>query len=100
MVSNGDAVTLSLADGPPDPFGDGPAIFTGTRNGDAISASRGPENRGGMACPGDASITPEVGGELTATLAGNEISGQYTEVYGSGVSQVTFLFTFYASLVE
>jgi hypothetical protein len=53
-----------------------------------------------MACPGDASITPEVGGELTATLAGNEISGQYTEVYGSGVSQVTFLFTFYASLVE
>jgi hypothetical protein len=41
-----------------------------------------------------------VGDDLTATLAGNEISGQCTEAYGSGVNHVTFVFTFYASPLE
>jgi hypothetical protein len=75
-------------------------FFVGTRKGEAISPSRRQENLGGVACPGDASITPEVGGDLTATLARNEISGQYTAACGSGVNQVTFVFTFYASLLE
>ena len=98
MVSDGDAVTISLSEGPADPLGDGPAIFRGTRSGDTISASRSQANLGGLACPGDGSITPEVGGDLTATLAGNEISGQYTAIYGAGANQVTLLFGFGASL--
>jgi hypothetical protein len=102
IAFNGDAVTLSLAEGqgPPGPFDDAPAVFAGVRSGNIVSASRTQANLGGMSCPGDLAITPQLGGELTATLAGNAISGEYTEVYGTGIDQVTFAFSFHATVAE
>jgi len=53
---------------------------------------------GGLACPSDASVTPETRGDLTATLTSGGIAGQYTEVYGSGPDSVTFHFVIQAHL--
>jgi len=95
---NGSFATLSLGEEPPsnDPMAEGPGIFRGTISGNSISASyAGPF--GGFACPGDGSITRRTGGNLTATLSGKTIGGQYTEIYGNGADAVTLLFRFDAS---
>ena len=99
MDADGDAVTLTLSESPlpPNPFDEPPARFRGIRQGNAIVASRtGP--MGGMACPQDAGITPQTGGDLTATISGNQIAGEYTEIFGTGPGQVTFVFRFQAAL--
>ena len=95
MKLSGDAVTLSLAEGPEDPTA---ANFVGLRHGDVISASRSLVNLGGFGCPGDLTVTPQVGGALTATVTATGIEGEYTEVYGTGANQVTFGFSFRATL--
>jgi hypothetical protein len=94
--SDGQSVTLTLSEGPVDPLGDAPAVFGGSQSGETILASRIAPN-GGMACPRDSSITPLVGGDLTATLSGREISGDYTEIYGTGADRETFHFHFVAA---
>jgi hypothetical protein len=90
-------VTISESPLPPRPFDDPPAVFTGTREGDSIVAVR-TGGMGGMACPHDESITPQTGGSLRAVVSGSEISGEYTDVFGDGPSQVAFVFSFHASL--
>src|SRR5262245_30223584 len=95
----GDDVTLTLAEGPlpPGPFDEAPATFTGQRQANVITASRtGP--MGGMACRRDAGITPQTGGELTATISDKQIASEYTEIFGTGAMQVTFAFRFEATL--
>jgi hypothetical protein len=100
--SEGGSVTLSLFhEGPPDgnPLADPPGVFTGSRSGNEIRAVySGP--MGGMACPTDRSITPQTGGDLSATVSGDRISGEYTEIYGSAADQVTFVFRFEASFAS
>jgi hypothetical protein len=54
LVCNGDGVTLTPAKGRPNPFGEGPGILTGTRNGDAISGLPKPREPGRHGIPGDA----------------------------------------------
>jgi len=49
---------------------------------------------------GDASVTPQTGGALSATIADGRVAGQYTEVFGQGELQVTFVFTFEATLTR
>src|SRR5205807_2474275 len=85
LESNGDAVRLTLAEGPlpPGPLDDAPAVFTGTRQENAIVAVR-TGGFGGMACPGDAGITAQVGGDLTATISGDRIVGDYADIFGTG----------------
>jgi hypothetical protein len=98
MQIDGASVTLTLAHDPPsnDPMAEGPGIFRGTINGTSISASYvGPF--GGFACRGDVSITRQTGGNLTATLSGNAIAGEYTEIFGEGTAAVTNLFRFTAA---
>ena len=82
----------------PSPLDDPPAVFEGTRSGNTVTASRAAVNLGGMACPSDGRITPQTGGALTATIVGAEMSGEYTDVFGTGGDQVTFVFTFRATL--
>jgi len=53
---------------------------------------------GGLACPSDTSVTPETRGDLTAKLVSGALTGQYTEVYGSGPDAVTFHFAIQARL--
>jgi hypothetical protein len=91
-------VVLELAHhSPEDLFADPPGVFRGERTGDHIVASyAGP--MGGLACRGDSAITQQVGGTLNATVASDEVSGDYTEVYGTGPDEVTFVFQFHATL--
>ncbi len=42
-------------------------------------------------------VTRQTGGDLSATLTGDAIDGDYTEVYGSGADAVTFRFHFRVS---
>lgn len=91
-------ILLMNEDAPPDPndpIDYAPLKWVGGRAGDTIAASL-QGGYGGMACPSDASVTPETGGELEATLSANQISGKYTEVYGTGANAVTFRFHFVA----
>jgi len=99
LESQRDGVVMTLAEGPPDsaPPAEAPAVFTGTRNGNSISAIRTLPN-GGLACPFDRVITPLVGGELSATLSGADIRGEYMEVYGAGRDRVVATFSFEARL--
>ena len=102
MKSEGSSITLTLShDAPPssDPMAEPPSVFQGTRDGNTVTAvNRG--IMGGMACPGDASVTPQTGGVLSATIADERIAGEYTEVFGQGDLQVTFVFTFEATLAR
>ncbi len=97
---DGDSVTLLIAEGPPpdprDPLADPAEKFVGTQKGDTITAAIQDPNAA-MGCPADAAPTPETGGSLTAVVAGEKISGTYTEVYGSGAGEVTFTYAFNAS---
>jgi len=97
--------TITISEGPPagpaDPNAEAPAIFVGTlANGDEFTAIRRNPN-GGLACPGDPTITPLVGGTLTALMdispSGYRIVGDYTEEFGSGPAAVTLSFHFSAS---
>ena len=98
MKIEGSSVTLLLSEGPPsnDPMDEGPAVFRGTIVGNSITASDA-SLAGGFACPADKSITREIGGDLTANVSGNTITGEYTTVYGSGADAVTLLFRFDAA---
>jgi hypothetical protein len=96
MNANGNVVKLQLSE---EPDLAEVAIFEGTREGDAISASRKNLNMT-FACPQDTFGTPQTGGDMSAFLAGREISGTYTEVFGSGRAQVTATFNFHAGLAE
>lgn len=101
MDTDGDAVTLTLSESPlpPGPFDDPPARYKGVREGNVIVASRiGP--MGGMACPLDLAITPQVGGDLTATISGNQIAGEFRETFGTGADAVTWVSRFQATLPE
>ncbi len=49
---------------------------------------------------GHASVTPQTGGVLSATIADGRVAGQHTEVFGQGDVQVTFVFTFEATLTR
>jgi hypothetical protein len=100
LKSDGAAVTLRLShDGPvsdDQTVDDLGYTFAGTRHADAIRAVwTDPVN--GLGCPGDSSVMRRVGGELSGTISSNEIAGEYTEVYGTGADQVTFVFRFRAS---
>lgn len=99
VKESGEAITiLANEDGPPnpsDPFYYLPDTWVGTLSGDTVSATLQAPN-GGMSCPSDTSVTPETGGVMTATVSGDQISGSFTAVYGTGASQVTFSFTFHA----
>ena len=99
MEINNSSVLLRLAHEPPthDPLADPPAVFRGRLSGDSISAVN-TGILGGFACSKDPSVTPQTGGDLTATLSEHRISGEYTEIYGSGANTVTFLFRFHADL--
>lgn len=68
------------------------------RSGNVISASRSKVNLGGIACPMGGAFADEVGGELTATVVGNEIFGEYNQIFGNGANQATFVFSFRATL--
>ncbi len=96
---SGDSVTiLANEDAPPnpnDPIDYSPDKWVGTLAGGSVSASLDAPN-GGMSCPADASVTPETGGVMTATVSGGRISGNFSAVYGTGTNQVTFLFSFEA----
>jgi hypothetical protein len=94
MDTTGNAVRLQLSE---EPDLTEAAIFEGSRTGDAISASRKNLNMV-FGCPQDPFGTPQTGGEMTARLVGQDISGTYTEVFGSSLGQVTSTFTFHASL--
>ncbi len=98
LQSQGNSVILKLShDGPIGPPPDDPSgTWEGTRTGDVINAAyKGP--MGGLACPSDVDITPQTGGELTATSSASTLSGRYTEVYGTGSDAVTLIFRFQAS---
>ena len=90
-------VTLELSHEPPSPLGDPPSVFKGQLAGSDISA-RSTGTFGGLSCPTDTTITPQTGGALTAKLTDGSIGGEYTEVYGTGDSQIVFLFHFEAGL--
>ena len=103
LQTNGSEVTLLMSETSldnPDPMDDGPSVFKGTRSGNAITAALAPINLGGWSCPGDAGITSETGGDLTATIDGQHLSGLYSNVYGTGPNQVTAFFKFQATLPE
>ena len=90
VATQGSQVVLTL-----DHHDDTPGTYVGTLSGSSIRAAyQGP--LGGLACPSDTTVTPETSGDLTATLSANAITGQYTEVYGSGADAVTFGFEFEA----
>jgi len=92
LRTDGSSVVLTL-----DHHDDEPGTYVGTIAGGSITAVyQGPF--GGLACPSDASVTPETRGDLTATLTSGGIAGQYDEVYGSGPDAVTFHFVIQARL--
>ncbi|HEX4440136.1 MAG TPA: hypothetical protein VH854_08700 [Thermoanaerobaculia bacterium] len=92
LKAQGSGVILTL-----DHHDDTPGTYLGTLAGSSIRAAyQGPF--GGLACPSDASPTPQTSGNLVATLSANAINGQYTEVYGTGADAVTFGFEFQAHL--
>ncbi len=100
VEQSGDAITLLFSeDAPPDPtdpFAGPPEKFVGTRTGDSITATL-VEPSEAMGCPSDAAPTPETGGQLTAAVSGNQISGDFTDVFGTGAAEVKFLFHFTAA---
>ncbi len=100
MKSDGTSVTVTLShDQPPtDDPSSGSIVFTGTRSGDEIAGAY--ETPGvPFGCSTDTTVTAYgVRGVLRAAVSGNHISGQYTTVYGTGDSQVTFVFQFQASV--
>jgi hypothetical protein len=103
LQTNGSEMTLLMSEtnlDNPDPMDDGPAVFKGTRSGNTITATLAPINLGGWACPGDAGITPETAGDLKATIDGQNLSGQYSNVYGTGPNQITAIFKFQAVLPD
>lgn len=98
---NGPLIILYLShDGPIDgrgPFDDAPGMFTGSRDGDSITASF-TGYPGALSCPGDRQSAPMVGGELRATVTAGVISGEYTEVYRLADAQVPIVFQFRAGM--
>jgi hypothetical protein len=100
-AENGPSIILYLShDVPIDdrgPLDDAPEMFTGTQEGDSITASF-TGYPGGLGCPTDRQSMPQVGGELRATVAAGVISGEYTEVYKLGDAQVTIVFQFRAGM--
>jgi hypothetical protein len=101
MEVAGDDVMLTMSEIPlpVGPLDEGPARFTGSRRGDRVVAARLPPF-GGMACPGDGRVTRQTAGTLTATITGDEIAGELTEIFGSGSDQITFGSRFRATLPE
>ena len=101
MESTGESVRLTLsANGPQEvgPEGEPLSFFVGSRRGDVVEAEyKGPLSRQ-LICSPNGDFAREVGGMLIATISGNEISGEYTEVYGNGSRAVTFVFRFSARL--
>ena len=89
---NGAVLALAHHGGGDDDSGE---VYRGTRFGNAIRASA-PGLGMGYGCPADPVVTPQTGGELTASLNAGGIEGDYTEVYGSGEDRVVFRFHFQA----
>ena len=100
MESTGESVRLTLsANGPPEvgPDGHPLSFFVGSPRGDVLEAEyKGPLSQ--LICSPNGDFAREVGGMLIATISGNEISGEYTAVYGNGSHEVTFVFRFSARL--
>ena len=76
-----------------DPMADPPEIFTGSIDGNVITASF-TGYPGAFACPGDGSATPQTGGALKATIASGVMEGEIADIYGTGDAQVTMVFRF------
>jgi len=47
-----------------------------------------------FACPGDPGVTPETGSDLTGTLTGRSLSGQWIDTFGEGDAAVRFTYGF------
>jgi hypothetical protein len=87
LTIQGSSVFLSLGEEP-----DAPWVYRGTIEGAEIRASGNPGF--GFACPGDPVVTPQTGSDLTGTLSGRTLSGQWTDIYGDGNGAVRFTYGF------
>jgi hypothetical protein len=99
LEGDADSLTLLISESPlPGGFlDDPPAKYQGRRQGSTLVMSR-TAPMGGMACPGDGAITPQTGGDLTVTISGHELAGEFRETYSDGIRVTTFRFTFHATI--
>jgi hypothetical protein len=96
MSSSGNLVRVSIWEGPPE--WEPAAQFDGVRDGDVVTAARNKESPSILACPRDLAGTPQTGGDLTMTISGNEVTGKYSEIFGTGPDRATFNFSVQATL--
>lgn len=91
--AQGERVELTLGHEPSDDFfSDPPGAFARTRAGPTNKVLTGLFC--GLACPGDTAVTPQMSGGTHAKFSDRSLEGDYSEVYGTGSSQIVFCSAF------